>query len=340
MNTPSFSTWIKTDLHIHSIESNKKKKNDYTGKNYSYIELIEKLGDFKVQLFSVTDHNIINQTLYSDLFEYRDELIERGMNFIPGIELDIDDTEVCDKTFHTLLFFDATDLAMFNTVLNDIEKNKSGKYPNIENIFSALSKINNIHDFVILPHFNNKSKSIRPSKDALSNLNYSVFNAYEDGNNIAQVQKSLSIYKRDGIPEFPFVIFSDCHDLEVYPEKDKNEIEEKRTNGRGDCVHKHCSLLGNVKYPFETLRIAFQDARLRIAYDDISHDYRSSSYVSNYIKEIHLNEQIIQLSPYQNSIIGGFGSGKSFLLELLTKGVKNSNSAKYGLLLRILIVLR
>lgn len=59
MNTPSFSTWIKTDLHIHSIESNKSKKNDFTGNDYSYLELLEKLRDFDVQLFSVTDHNII-----------------------------------------------------------------------------------------------------------------------------------------------------------------------------------------------------------------------------------------------------------------------------------------
>lgn len=333
MNTPSFSTWIKTDLHIHSIESNKNKKNDYTGKDYSYIELVEKLHIFDVQLFSVTDHNIINQTLYSDLFDHREELIEMGMNFIPGIELDINDPQVYEKTFHTLLFFDAIDLATFNKVLNDIEKNKSGDYPNIENIFFALCKLNDIQDFVILPHFNNKSKSIKPSKGALSNLNYSVFNAYEDGNNITQVQKSLSVYKRDGIPEFPFVIFSDCHDLEVYPEKDKSEIEQKRTSGREDSVHKHCSLLGSIKHPFETLRIAFQDARLRIAFDDISEDYRSSAYVSNYIKKIRLNEQIIELSPYQNSIIGGFGSGKSFLLELVTKGVKNADSNKYGSLI-------
>lgn len=79
---------------------------------------------------------------------------------------------------------------------------------------------------------------------------------------------------------------------------------------------------------------AFQDARLRIAFDDISDDYRSSSCVSNYIKKIRLNEQTIELSPYQNSIIGGFGSGKSFLLELLTNGVKNADSNKYGLLTR------
>lgn len=47
-----------------------------------------KLSQYNVQLFSVTDHNIVNQTLYSDLFAHREELIEEGMNFIPGIELD------------------------------------------------------------------------------------------------------------------------------------------------------------------------------------------------------------------------------------------------------------
>lgn len=61
--------------------------------------------------------------------------------------------------------FDATDLSTFNKVLSDIEKNKSGNYPNVENVFSALCKLNNIQDFVILPHFNNKSKSIKPLKD-------------------------------------------------------------------------------------------------------------------------------------------------------------------------------
>jgi len=65
----TYSNWLKTDLHIHSIASNIMKKNDYTGDSYTAKELIDKLKENKVNLFSITDHNIINIDLYKSLFK-------------------------------------------------------------------------------------------------------------------------------------------------------------------------------------------------------------------------------------------------------------------------------
>ena len=57
-----FSEWNKIDLHIHSKESNKVKSNDYDGEEYTATQLLDILtnDDNNINIFSITDHNCIN----------------------------------------------------------------------------------------------------------------------------------------------------------------------------------------------------------------------------------------------------------------------------------------
>lgn len=63
-----FSKWNKIDLHIHSRFSNYVKDNDYDGREFTASELLAKLrpNDEFGCIFSITDHNCINEDLYNN----------------------------------------------------------------------------------------------------------------------------------------------------------------------------------------------------------------------------------------------------------------------------------
>lgn len=313
-----YSKWLKLDLHIHSIASNTFKTRDYKGDAYGVDELIEKLKEQKINIFSITDHNCINRELYEELINRRELLLENDLNFVVGTELDIKDTSLYHKMFHCLVFFNTDDLTKIESTLNSfvIYENGSKKFksPTLSKLFEIFFE-KDIHDFILIPHFNNKSRALKDRDMSISApkcLRSSIFNAYEDRNNIQKVEESFGVYEKEGYIDIPVLIFSDCHDLSVYPHQNKDK-QDREVN--------FLNVLGNINYPFETLKLAFQDAEIRIGSDELDY-FRNSTLLTNkrYIKEITLGNKRIKLSPYQNTIIGGFGSGKSFLLNLILNG--------------------
>lgn len=320
-----YSKWLKLDLHIHSKESNKIKANDYQGNDYSAIELISKLKEEKINLFSITDHNTINIKLYNELFSMKDTLLKDDMNFLIGVELDISDPKISSKTFHCLLFFDCDDLAPEIDSIADLIKTLfvQGNNPTLNDIFSKMLE-KNYRNFILIPHYNNKNKGIKEQtmqrtmnidSPTLHLLNVSAFDAFEDTNNLEQIQKSLKKYKEAGCEDLPILIFSDNHNLDKYP--------ENKNGSKADFRY----ILGNVHYPFNSIKLSFKEADLRMGFESAS-DTRNISTIGKYIKSIKYNNTIINMSPYQNTIIGGFGSGKSFLKDLIING-KNNLNTKY-----------
>ena len=324
-----YSNWNVVDLHIHSAESNAVKEHDYEGKCYSARELLEKLLSYSKgtgMIFSVTDHDCINVQLYKDLENeiHRPEFLNR-INYIIGVELDVYDVSVYEKVFHCLVFFDTKDLdiisASIDELFNNVElKQRDGKehLPSIAEIFRVFQK-NRIKDIILIPHYHAKAKGIptRAISDEL--LNYLCFNAFEDANNINNITESLKIYLNSGYKDFPFVAFSDNHDLEIYPKAHHNDNND----------HHKCYILSNINYPFTSIKTAFQEPRLRISIDGVG-EMRSVNCQTHYLEYLRYGNDTIQLSPYQNTIIGKFGSGKSLLLERIRKGEEGiKNSDKY-----------
>ena len=291
-----FSEWNVIDLHIHSKESNKVKKNDYDGEEYSALDLLNKLVNNGINVFSVTDHNCINKPLYQDLKEYvkKEE------------------------------YFDTRDIDLIEKSIDDVFKNKAlnlrdekENYPTISFLFKKLAE-NGIQNILLIPHYNNKKKGL-PSNIAIDNLNYLCFNAYEDSNNIKNVQKSLDIYKKAGYDNFPFAVFTDNHNLNIYP-NDKN----------GNNNEIKCYILGNINDPFNAIKTAFQEAKMRISLSNIQ-GMRSVLLPEKYINKIIVGSKLYNLSPYQNTIIGKFGSGKSLLLKKIKDGSASLyNDKKYN----------
>lgn len=328
------SDWNKVDLHIHSYESNKIKNNDfklpYRCKDGTEIKLdnaenyldalIEKIKTDEINIFSITDHNIINFEVYDKLLnEYQDILKDLNSNFLCGIEIDVKD-KLISKPFHMLIIFkeyNRQKLEQFLEKLNEKKKDVVTGKVNIDEktnwtlneIFSSMFD-SNVEEFMLIPHYNEKHKKIKSGE--LDNLArpLTIFSAFEDGNNFTKLQNSIKIYLSHGITNFPAVAFSDWH----------NKPGENKVS----CTN----LLGNNKYPFNTLKLSFNDAEMRVSLHNVKNT-RDIEIDREYIKEINIGEKKIELSPYQNTIIGGFGSGKSFLGTVLL-GREEIISEKYA----------
>lgn len=318
----SYSNWLKMDLHIHSHESNKTKDNDYDGVPLTYEKLITALESEKVNFFSITDHNTINSELYNELIDKREKLLEKNINFIVGVELDFNDIEVHDKDFHMLTFFDSYDTKLISQLLADLfgketkdDIDKSVSPINLKDFFKKVFSVG-IENVITIPHFNQKDKGI-PAND-IDKFVYTVFNALEDSNNRNRLIKSISKYKEHNFTDVPVVVFSDNHNIDIYP-SGKDKKTEKLTS---------MYTLGNINFPFNSIKAAFQDVKTRVSIKDIGQ--RNISHTKKYIKSIKLDDEEIGFSPYQNSIIGGFGTGKSFLLDLILNGRNGIDKNKYN----------
>lgn len=339
MKKSKVSKWNGVDLHIHSKHSNNVKGNDYKGEEYTGEKLLRTLKSSGISIFSVTDHNSINTKLYENIREELKKEEFKEMGYVVGAELDIFDTDIYTKVFHILILFDVEDsinsdgtetkdYEIAEKVINDIfkgkrdsERNSKDIFPSVKDVFNSLTKFK-IRDVLLIPHYNNKEKGLQPG-NALKHLKYLCFNAFEDGNNVAKIKESLNKYLSSGSDNFPFAVFSDCHNLNIYP---YNRDKEK------EIPPAKCSMLSNVDYPFNSVKTAFEESRLRISIEGVS-GMRSTSIDHSYISKILINGYAIELSPYQNTIIGKFGSGKSLIMEKLKKGndsLKEHN--KYKLL--------
>ena len=101
--TMMYSDWLKIDLHIHTDKSKETKVDDYEGL-FSIVVLKQKLKDNNVEIFSLTDHNIINVDAYREYYDSYNS--ETDPLLLLGVELDLQGKS--DK-FHSLLIFNASD---------------------------------------------------------------------------------------------------------------------------------------------------------------------------------------------------------------------------------------
>lgn len=316
------SKWLKMDLHIHSQASNLTKDNDYDGCDLTYDALIKALTEENVNLFSITDHNTINIDLYKKLIENKDELIENNINFLIGVEIDISDKEIQEDVFHMLVFFDTNDLNKISNVLTEnfrVESfgdiNTKVEFSDLQHFFKCVFE-QDIENVIAIPHFHDKHKGIR--SDKIDKLAYTVFNALEDSNNRNKLIQSLKYYTQEKYDAVPITVFSDNHNISDYP------LGKNGDNRNSTCM----KILGSVKHPFNSVKVAFQDYETRICIQDVT-KRDSNSSDKQYIKSIKCDDKVLELSEYQNTIIGGFGNGKSFLLNLILNGKNNVDPERY-----------
>ena len=325
MEITKFSSWNGVDLHIHSIKSNAVKDNDYDGEAYTANELITTLLSKRIKIFSITDHNTLNTDLYTQIStELNKETFKNKANFVIGAEIDVKDKDVYKDVFHCLLFLDTRDIQFAKEVIDGIFDDKLEKDRNSEEAFPDVQKIfktchnKGVKNIILIPHYRDKHKSIEyrgpETNRYLDHLNCLCFNAYEDSNNIVNLQKSLKVYLDCGCP-FPFVAFTDNHNLRIYPK------------GKHDKENTTCYMLSNIMSPFNSIKTAFEEPTLRISLDGVE-GMRDTGESNKYIEAFIEDGKEYKLSPYGNTIIGRFGSGKSLLFHKLIHGSKSLNSTE------------
>lgn len=137
--------YFKCDLHIHSDLSNTTKGNDYSGQ-FSLDELLNQLNkpENDVKMFSITDHNDINVSLYEDYFNrFNDDtnrLLLLGIEFDIHLEQNLFESihnlrmgnETTNKKYHSLIIFKTNDI-------HKIKKCLEAMYSQIQNEFNATS---------------------------------------------------------------------------------------------------------------------------------------------------------------------------------------------------------
>lgn len=317
MSDKKYSDWLRLDLHIHTDKSKETKNGDYKG-NFDVSTLKTKLIENQVEIFSLTDHNIINVEAYE---EYYKSYTDDDPLLLVGVELDI---EGCTgKTYHSLLIFNYADIENTKKVSQQLEKKYQGK--NITNPFDRKLTFDDIienfknDEFFFIPHakkgghqnivdadlpnIQNTQRMILLMQSALEKVTaQEMKEAYQKGFDLLQADEFKN--KKD----IAYINFSDNHYIEQYPCRHMGE--------KGN--HEFDYIKGQKSY--ETIRLAFIDPQSRIKSQS---EYNSLNKTINTIDNLkinsheYFNENELFFSPHLNVVIGGRSSGKSLLMNLI-----------------------
>ncbi len=314
-----YSEWLKVDLHIHTDFSKKTKEGDYKG-TFSIDTLKTKLKYNEVQIFSLTDHNIINVDAYKEYYSKYDE--ENDPLLLVGVELDIElEREDGNRRYHTLLVFREPSTEKLELISNSLEKKYLDK--KISDLKLRVLTIRDIveifgdEDFFFIPHahrgdtgivkaykheIHEAQKMILLMPSAMEKVKEEAIHIYNQGfdNLLNESFKS----KKD----LAYIDFSDNHFIEKYPCIHMGD--------KGD--HEFYYVKGSKNY--ETIRLAFIDPESRIISSDDYSNLRKETYFIDSVhieKDLLLEDGQISFSPHLNVMIGGRSSGKSLLLTLL-----------------------
>lgn len=350
----SFSKYFKIDLHIHTDESNKTKDNDYEGV-FLLEKIHEKLMDNDIRMFSFTDHNIFNVSVYKDYFEnYNDE----QRKLLIGVEFDIfkettllNDLKIIkeglqkeNRKYHALVIFKSSDIDILNSKLNEMYKTIQTEYKKVNNDDIDFFTINGMkqrrtsidriithfskEDYIIIAHGRKDSSIISTYRNDISTAQnmilLGVISSLEmTPNGISAILHFNNEFDKlledeyKGRNDIPYVIFSDNHEIIAYPNYKSDYIVENRpyTWVRGDLS-------------FETIRLSFVDPESRIRIQLI-HPSEATKYLQNVSFDLQNPKgesyrREIEFAPGINSIIGGRSSGKSLLLNAIMYNIDDS----------------
>lgn len=330
MNDKPYSNWQKIDLHIHTDKSKLTKNGDYTG-NFSVDLLHQKLIENAIEIFSLTDHNIINLSAYEEYYtKYSTK--ENPILFV-GVELDIEVTRNTGeiKNYHTLLIFNHFSIEGVRNINTILENKYQEKGLALMDRKLTMEEVANIffgEDFFFIPHAGSSQSIVDAyGRDTIQGAQKMVILMQSALEKVTK-EETKNIYNigfdrekptdHRGQKDIAYINFSDNHNINMYPCIHKG--------GKGD--HNFDYIKGSKSY--ETIRLAFIDPESRIISSEKYQSLKINGtniekfriYNSDFIDEIDF-----EFSPYLNVIIGGRSSGKSLLLWILGRSI---DSVKEG----------
>ncbi|MBC2705139.1 hypothetical protein [Desulfobacula sp.] len=312
-----YSNWQRIDLHIHTDWSKKTKNNDYTG-TFSVKTLHEKLKEEEVQIFSLTDHNIINLPAYKEYYENYNS--ENDPLLLLGIELDIERNY---KTYHSLLIFNYSDYENAKDINKRLEDSYKEKKLGIKSRKLNIDEIINIFpedDFFFIPHAGNTASIVKGYKGEIEEAQKMLILLQSPLEKVKEKKRQIYNDNFDKIlheafrekDDYAYIEFSDNHNIERYPCAHKGD--------KGD--HDFYYIKGSKNY--ETLRLAFIDPKSRIK---STSNFKIINQINNCIETLEINsstniaDSSLDFSPHLNVIVGGRSSGKSLLLDILNRSI-------------------
>lgn len=318
-----YSDWLKIDLHIHTDKSKETKEGDYKG-TFSIAVLKQKLIENKVEIFSLTDHNIINIEAYREYYDSYNS--DTDPLLLLGVELDLQGES---KIFHTLIIFNATDLSSTERISQILEDTYTAKgiIDKSKRIldFSDIAINFKDEDFFFIPHADGEKNIVKAYAGDIETAQRMVLlmpsalekvtkeeriKHYNDGFDFLC---SSSFQQRKDIA---YINFSDNHNCAAYP------CAHMGQNG----LHSFYYIKGIKSY--ESIRLAFIDPQCRIkSTEQFNNDIDKARLTIDKIKiegESNIDNVELTFSPHLNVIIGGRSSGKSLLMWLIGKKINEA----------------
>lgn len=247
-----------------------------------------------ISIIGLADHGNV-----SNSENLRNFLTSRGLLVFPGFEI-----STSEKIHIVCLFSENTTIDQLERYLGELGLTDpdDGTTPSTMNLNQITKKIAEKNGFWYAAHITNDNGILKSKADNLWKLDSLIaaqIPANYDENNYKNILKNKDPnYKKD----IPFALINS---------KDINTPDDL-SDTTASCLIKLSSL------NFESFKLAFKDPQARVKLNsDIKEKYPHSSIDSINIHMGYLDELSLELSPNLNTVIGGRGTGKSTLIELI-----------------------
>ena len=308
---------LKVDFHIHSAASSHKdgeKVKDNTIANINV--LIQKLVENKVDMLSISDHDVFDYKLYTKLKEKEFDGTFRKV--FPAVEFSVSFTEDANPTsiIHIVCIFEDTHeekLSKLNSYLMD--SNVKVNY-DLENSFSEhrfLKILRNINlDVVMIAHQKGSVNSKSLEKNDIANvgkwrlnefISSEFFDSFEFRNPTNGIFNNLFKKKiNEKYDVVRFITGSDCHDWKSYPQMDRDDTA---------CDYRHTYLKCLPLFKGIAMSLT-DDSRISLNENSFSIDKKKVDFITIDNDGTIIN---LPLSHGINVIIGDNSIGKSLLIH-------------------------
>lgn len=356
------SYYTITDIHFHTNDSfDAYENNNHSSLDIGMLSN-QKSGysNQNVELICKTDHNVLN---YKNYLALKSQFKSMGINMLPGIEMNLTDkvhwlfifsdielskADANGKTVGDRLDDGITSIYSYSIRNGTMKERKTAQNSTLP-VEKVIRMINELElSFLAIPHFNKSSgwyNQIKLNNKNLTLINYlisdNIIVGFESKNqeeelirSIEQTQTHLERYLKD-FEEGRLSDITQISNRENHLNM-LNELKEMFDNNdtsliygsdyHGDGIYQ----IDNLFYmksenSFEGLKFALIDPYSRIFSEDRFKKFnKESNYILESIKFKGVDEKVL-LGDALNSVIGPRGSGKSYLLKMLTGNTSEYN---------------
>ena len=314
MGSPGLS-FKKLDLHIHTPASQ-----DFHDRNVTPEQIVEKAIAKGLDAIAITDHN---SGAWID--RVKTAASKKGLVIFPGVEISCRDGT---SGIHLIALFDVDKTSTHVEGLLeklDITSEKQGKTESLVSKQLAITQVidiiqSELRQGIAIPAHVSSSKGIlqdirgNPRKDVVQHPGLIAVESPDFQNEEKKKKKKRTVDLLDGNDPYYQV------KLAVYQASDNPSGTDKCGHGL-DGIGSRCAYFKMEKINLESLRQCFLDPDVRIRQDFEFEHFEYPRIASLSIRKGFFEGETAKFNDGLNSILGGKGTGKSLLVELLRFGL-------------------